>query len=145
MGKRVFDALKNDQPISAELTTGLWEPLGLPKEWAEKFIATQKSLFISNKVESLFVKGLKAHEIVEVRSLAEEFGVKLNELADVPLPKRKRMFYIEAKDAVEKNINVEDLEEAAEAYGLTPAEANAEVDKAIEAKERNDRLMARIS
>jgi hypothetical protein len=145
MGKRVFDALKNDQPISAELTTGLWEPLGLPQEWADKFIATQKCLFVSNKVESLFIKGLKAHEVVEVRSLAEEFGVKLNELADVPLPKRKRMFYIEAKDAVEKNINVEDLEEAAEAYGLTPAEANAEVDKAIEAKERNDRLMARIS
>merc|ERR1719201_520729 len=95
LGKTVVDALNDDKPISAELTTGLWEPLGLPHEWAEKFIKSQKSLFITNKLENLFINGLKAHEVAQVRSLADDMGVKLFDLDDVPLPKRKRLFHIE--------------------------------------------------
>jgi len=109
LGKQSWDALTNDKPISAELTAGLWEPLGLQQEWAEKFIATQKSRYISTKFESLFVKGLLAHEVSEVRSLAEELGVKLYALDEVPLPKRKRLFHIEAKHAVENKADLAEL------------------------------------
>jgi hypothetical protein len=144
LGKKCWEALANEQPISAELTTGLWEPLGLPHEWAEKFIKSQKSLFITNKLENLFINGLKAHEVAQVRSLADDMGVKLFDLDDVPLPKRKRLFHIEAKEAVENQLALEDLEDAAEAYGLTATEANAEVDAAIKAKEKNDRIMSSI-
>jgi hypothetical protein len=144
LGKKAWEALKNDQPISAEVTAGIWEPLGLSHEWADKFITVQKNRFISTKFENLFVKGLLAHEVVEVRSLAEELGVKLSGLDGLPLPKRKRLFHIEAKQAVENKTDLGDLQEAAEIYGLDADEANAEVEAAVAAKEKNDRLLDSI-
>jgi hypothetical protein len=147
LGKTVVDALNDDKPISAELTTGLWEPLGLPQEWAEKFIAGKKSNFISGKFDNLFFKGLKADEIVQARSLAEEWGIKLNELDSLPLPKRKRLFHIEAVDALANNIELGSLEEVADTYGLSPDQANSEVEAAMKQKEKNDRFskMAKIT
>jgi hypothetical protein len=144
LGKQAWEALKSDKPISAELTTGLWEPLGLSKDWAETFITAQKNRFVSTKFESLFVKGLLAHEVLEVRTLAEELGVTINDLDDVSLPKRKRLFHIEAKHAVESKTDLEELQDAAEAYGLSADEANAEVEKAVAAKQKNDRLLESI-
>jgi len=102
---------------------------------------------ISGKFDKLFFMGLKADEIVQARSLAEEMGIKLNELDSLPLPKRKRLFHIEAVDAVANNIELESLEEAAEAYGLSPDQANSEVEAALKQKEKNDRInkMAKIT
>jgi hypothetical protein len=149
LGKQVYEALKDDKPVTAELTSGLWEPLGLPQEWAEKYISTQKSLFITGKFEDLYVKGVEMDALIQIRSLADEMGVKLND-DGFSLYKRMRFFRAEVRDKLEKQMDLEAeaekeaLEEVIEFYGLTDAEADAEVEAALKDKEECDRILAMI-
>jgi hypothetical protein len=142
LSNKVTEAMKSDQPCTSELTAGIWERLGCDIAWVEEYLTTQKSLQFIAKVNKMEINGFTARDMVKYRAEAEMLGVTWASVS--PLFKRKRYFRIEARDALERQLDLDVLENAKDEYGLTAMEANIEVDNAAAEKDTADGITAQM-